>query len=305
MHHDCVVVPGFGAFMTNHEAARYDASAGIFLPPSRSLGFNPEVRHNDALLLGSISRREGISIEAARSALDNGLASLLHQMRMSGEVHIGRLGVFRQDSNTDLPVFEPAMDSLPLRALDGLQPLAINRLGFNDDEEEKVARADRQPVVIPFPLKIVASIVAVMVGLGILYSTTSLVNGPRVNFASLDTGISTHIERVIDSTVSVSREILLNIAMPPAEVETAAPQEAESMVADAEEPGRYLLVVASFPNEKTARRHIAQMADDSLRIIEMEGNYRIYAASASTINEARALAGSLSDRYPSVWVCRR
>lgn len=224
---------------------------------------------------------------------------------MSGEVHIGRLGVFRQDSNTDLPVFEPAMDSLPLRALDGLQPLAINRLGFNDDEEEKVARADRQPVVIPFPLKIVASIVAVMVGLGILYSTTSLVNGPRVNFASLDTGISTHIERVIDSTVSVSREILLNIAMPPAEVETAAPQEAESMVADAEEPGRYLLVVASFPNEKTARRHIAQMADDSLRIIEMEGNYRIYAASASTINEARALAGSLSDRYPSVWVCRR
>lgn len=305
MHHDCVVVPGFGAFMINHEAARYDASAGIFLPPSRSLGFNPEVRHNDALLLGSISRREGISIEAARSALDNGLASLLHQMRMSGEVHIGRLGVFRQDGNTDLPVFEPAVDSLPLRALDGLQPLAINRLGFNDDEEEKVACADRQPVVIPFPLKIVASIVAVMVGLGILYSTTSLVNGPRVNFASLDTGISTHIERVIDSTVSVSREILLNIAMPPAEVETAAPQEAESIVADAEEPGRYLLVVASFPNEKTARRHIAQMADDSLRIIEMEGNYRIYAASASTINEARALAGSLSDRYPSVWVCRR
>ena len=209
MHHDCVVVPGFGAFMINHEAARYDASAGIFLPPSRSLGFNPEVRHNDALLLGSISRREGISIEAARSALDNGLASLLHQMRMSGEVHIGRLGVFRQDSNTDLPVFEPAMDSLPLRALDGLQPLAINRLGFNDDEEEKVARADRQPVVIPFPLKIVASIVAVMVGLGILYSTTSLVNGPRVNFASLDTGISTHIEFVtadrVRTAVDVSR----------------------------------------------------------------------------------------------------
>ena len=226
-------------------------------------------------------------------------------MRLSGEVHIGHLGVLRQDVNADIPVFEPSVDSLPLRSLDGLQPLAINRLGFHDDEEEKVAGADRQPVVIPFPLKIVASIVAVMVGLGILYSTTSLVNGPRVNFASLDTGISTHIERVIDSTVSVSREILLNIAMPPEEVETAVPQEVEGMAADAEVPGRYILVVGSFPSEKTARRHIAQMADDSLRIIEMEGNYRVYAASAATINEARALAGSLSDRYPSVWVCRR
>ena len=66
MHHECVVVPGFGAFMLNHESARYDAKTQRFLPPSRTLGFNPEVRHNDALLLGSISRREGVSLENAR-----------------------------------------------------------------------------------------------------------------------------------------------------------------------------------------------------------------------------------------------
>ena len=131
----------------------------------------------------------------------------------------------------------------------------------------KLTVQSRRPtilMVIPFPLKIVASVVAVIVGLGILYSTTSLVSGPRVNFASLDTGISSRIERVIDSTVSVSREILLNIAMPPAEDD-----EAVTVAATAQQTapvGRYILVVGSFPTEKAARSHIAQCKDEAMKI---------------------------------------
>ena len=88
MHHECVVVPGFGAFMLNHESARYDAKTQRFLPPSRTLGFNPEVRHNDALLLGSISRREGVSLENARLTLDASIAALsrtVAALRRSGD----------------------------------------------------------------------------------------------------------------------------------------------------------------------------------------------------------------------------
>lgn len=311
MHHDCVVVPGFGAFMLNHESARYDSATQRFLPPSRTLGFNPEVRHNDALLLGSISRREGMSLDAARSALETSVGSLRHQMQLCGEVAMGRLGVFTPGPTSESPVFNPSADSLPVRRFDGLQPLEILPL----DYEEKVggeaavtaSSADDNPVIIPFPLKVVASIVAVIVGLGILYSTTSLVNSPRVNFASLDTGISSRIERVIDSTVSVSREILLNIAMPPAETGQQAAVSPEEAVAEKPQPsiGRYILVVGSFPSARAAERHIAQTGDESLRFIEMDGNYRVYVASASHINDARALAATLSERYPSVWVCRR
>lgn len=306
MHHECVVVPGFGAFMLNHESARYDAKTQRFLPPSRTLGFNPEVRHNDALLLGSISRREGVSLENARLTLDASIAALRGQLQHCGEVAMGHLGVFTPGVTPESPVFNPSDDSLAVRRFDGLQPLDIVPLDYEEKVETEASGSEplaNDPVVIPFPLKIVASVVAVIVGLGILYSTTSLVSGPRVNFASLDTGISSRIERVIDSTVSVSREILLNIAMPPAEDDEAVTAAATAQ--QTEPVGRYILVVGSFPTEKAARTHIAQCNDEAMKIIEMDSNYRVYVASASDINEAQSFASSLSERYPGVWVCRR
>lgn len=309
MHHDCVVVPGFGAFMINRESARYDSLSQTFLPPSLSLGFNPEVRHNDALLVGSISRRESISLDAARSELDTEIASMRYQLQLNGEIAFGNLGVFHSGSTSDAPVFSPSTDSLPLRACAGLMPIALKPLAEDADVvEPTIVEEERVTVVIPLPLKIVASIVAVMVGLGVLYSTTSLVNSPKVNFASLDSGIGTRIERVIDSTVSVSREILLNIATPPAESSNNANETATvATVVNGErnQIGRYLLVVGSFPSRTLAERHISEVGDQTLSIIEMDGNYRIYAASVSRINDARSLASTLSARYPSVWVCRR
>lgn len=69
--------------------------------------------------------------------------------------------------------------------------------------------------------------------------------------------------------------------------------------------GRYILVVGSFPSNKTAERYIEETNDPTLSIIEMDSKFRIYAASASRINEARELASELSERYPNVWICRR
>lgn len=325
MHHDCVVVPGFGAFMINDEGARYDFGNRRFLPPSRTIGFNAEVRHNDALLVGSISRREGISLEAARGRLDTAVDSLRHQLQLGGEVAVGNLGILLRGLSPDAPVFTPSELSLPGRRFEGLVPLNVLPLEMESEEENVVAGADAdsiRQIIFPAPLKFVASIVAIMIGLGILYSTTSLVNSPRMNFASLDTGISSRLEQThsIDTpavSLDLSREILLNIALPSvdgcdfpasdapiaavdrkAEAPTLAPQALAA-------PGRYILVVGSFLSRRAAERHIDSLGDSSLRIVEMDGNFRIYAASASNINDARMLADTLRASYPSVWVCRR
>lgn len=327
MHHDCVVVPGFGAFMINDEGARYDFGNRRFLPPSRTIGFNPEVRHNDALLVGSISRREGISIETARGRLDTAVNSLRHQLQLSGEVAVRNLGILSRGLSPDAPVFTPSELSLPGRRFEGLTPLSVLPLEMESEEENVAAGAAAdadsiRQIIFPAPLKFVASIVAIMIGLGILYSTTSLVNSPRMNFASLDTGISSRLEQThsIDTpavSLDLSREIMLNIALPAgdgsgltasdthraavdrkAEAPTLAPQALAA-------PGRYILVVGSFPSRRAAERHIGALGDSSLRIVEMDGNFRIYTASASNINDARMLADTLKASYPNVWVCRR
>lgn len=50
LDNDCVIVPGFGGFMAHHIAASYDEKNHIFLPPTRTVGFNPRLTMNDSIL---------------------------------------------------------------------------------------------------------------------------------------------------------------------------------------------------------------------------------------------------------------
>ena len=53
LSHDCVIIPGFGGFIAHHVDARYDADDRLWLPPYRTLGFNPQLTLNDSLLVQS------------------------------------------------------------------------------------------------------------------------------------------------------------------------------------------------------------------------------------------------------------
>lgn len=280
------------------------------MPPSRTIGFNPEVRHNDAMLINSISRHQGLAMTAARMELETEIASMRHQLDLTGEYPLGRLGMLTRGDNSEYPLFEPSADSLPQNLFNGFQAVKCSPLDSGESEVEEYARP--RVLAIPTPLKVVASVIVVMVALGILYSTTGLVNGSKTISASLDTGISSRIEQsacayetLVDE--NVSREIVLNIAKPVEDDETLVLAQqvpsSESRLPDATQ--RYLLVVGSFPSLSSANRHIAYVGDESLRVIEMDGNYRVYAGTAPTIDAARQVAIALSTAYPNVWICRR
>ncbi|MGN1353841.1 MAG: SPOR domain-containing protein [Alloprevotella sp.] len=51
--HDLVIVPGLGGFVARRAPARYVADESLFLPPLRTIGFNPALTFNDGLLVQS------------------------------------------------------------------------------------------------------------------------------------------------------------------------------------------------------------------------------------------------------------
>ena len=53
LENDCVVVPELGGFIAHYQPARYVEDEGIFLPPMRTIGFNPQLTMNDGLLAQS------------------------------------------------------------------------------------------------------------------------------------------------------------------------------------------------------------------------------------------------------------
>ena len=53
LENDCVIVPGLGGFVAHYTPAMRVAEENVFLPPTRIIGFNPQLKMNDGLLVQS------------------------------------------------------------------------------------------------------------------------------------------------------------------------------------------------------------------------------------------------------------
>ncbi|MBQ8656791.1 MAG: SPOR domain-containing protein [Prevotella sp.] len=100
---DCVVVPDFGGFMAHHIEAHFDEADNSFIPPHRTLGFNPKLKMNDSLLAHSYIDAYDLSYPDAMSRINEDVAQLRQQLSTQGyyELHgIGTLSV-NAEGNTD------------------------------------------------------------------------------------------------------------------------------------------------------------------------------------------------------------
>ena len=43
LENDCVIIPDFGGFIAHYQPARYIKEENLYLPPVRTIGFNPQL----------------------------------------------------------------------------------------------------------------------------------------------------------------------------------------------------------------------------------------------------------------------
>ena len=92
LSNDCVIVPDFGGFMAHHVDARYEESEGLFLPPLRTLGFNPQLRLNDSLLAQSYIEAYDISYPEALRRIANEVEERKQHLSNEGCYELNDLG---------------------------------------------------------------------------------------------------------------------------------------------------------------------------------------------------------------------
>ncbi|WP_222982764.1 SPOR domain-containing protein [Flagellimonas meishanensis] len=73
-NHNCVVVPGFGAFLSHAKSAKLDASTHTLTPPFKTISFNAQLSKNDGLLVSHIAQEKRLGYE-----------ELLHEVELVGE----------------------------------------------------------------------------------------------------------------------------------------------------------------------------------------------------------------------------
>ncbi|MBT8393245.1 MAG: SPOR domain-containing protein [Flavobacteriaceae bacterium] len=74
--YECVVIPDFGAFLTQRESAKIQESTNNFYPPKKVLSFNEQIQKNDGLLVHYISDVEKIPFETALNKIEKRIKSL-------------------------------------------------------------------------------------------------------------------------------------------------------------------------------------------------------------------------------------
>lgn len=127
LSNDCVIVPDLGGFMTHHVDAKYDEGDGLFLPPRRTLGFNPQLSINDSLMALSYMEAYDISYPEAQRRIEDEVNELKQHIENDGSYELNDIGTlsFNDDGNY---VFTPCEAGLLTPSLYGLGSFEMKKL---------------------------------------------------------------------------------------------------------------------------------------------------------------------------------
>lgn len=92
--HDCVVIPNFGAFITQKTTSVYQKETSQFFPPTKKLTFNHLLTKNDGLLIQEYALANEISFEESQERIESAVQFWQTHLANNSSLSLADLGVF-------------------------------------------------------------------------------------------------------------------------------------------------------------------------------------------------------------------
>ena len=92
--YECVIIPGFGAFLTQYQSARIESDTHTFYPPRKIVTFNRQLQTNDGLLANYVASVENCNYETALQKIRNFTGKLSLQLSGKEVVSLKNIGEF-------------------------------------------------------------------------------------------------------------------------------------------------------------------------------------------------------------------
>lgn len=141
LDNDCVIVPGLGGFVAHYIDACYDGRDCLFLPPLRTLGFNPKLNMNDSLLAQSYVEAYDISYPEALTRIDSEVDELKQTLEKDGCFELEDIGILSINGDGNYE-FEPCESGILTPDLYGLAGVQVERLTTDEKQLQSVATVD-------------------------------------------------------------------------------------------------------------------------------------------------------------------
>lgn len=310
LRHDCVVLPGIGAFINVRHPAGFDAERNMWCPMIREVRFNSAVTHDDGLLANSYARKNQTGFQEGRESLTKDLHRLKETLESDGEVTLGYLGILRLDDG--VLSFRPLHSASQWAAILGY--VEIPHIGRKEkiatvavpeeaaeatDGEagnEVAARTERRfdterNFYIPVNKIFARTAACLIFVVGVMLSLML----PGQERKNVEQASVVPVEKLIKETAAVKevRSEPEQVAVP-AETEPAAERE------------RYHLVVGTFKTRREAEKFISQKGETaySLTVVESPTLSRVAALSSADRDEMRTEMSKAEFRkdFPQAWI---
>lgn len=144
IENDCVILPNFGGFITSHAQALWVEEEKIYLPPYRSVGFNPQLKINDGLLVQSYMITHDATYPEATRLVDTAIDELAELLYKEGEVEFNGIGVLQRTIAGEY-CFTPSENGTISPDLYGLSPVGLPLL--SELPEQKAATLIPMPAI--------------------------------------------------------------------------------------------------------------------------------------------------------------
>ena len=286
---DCVIVPGFGAFICQNVAS--SICNGVLLPPSRSVAFNAALTHNDGLVANAYMKQMGCGYNAAVAKVEDDVKTIKESLVANHSFDFGKIGSFHY-SDAGCVVFAPSAVGLSGVNLSnyGLQPVRIQNVVKS---EEKAPRR-RFSEIRMNALRMAASVAAIIVL--VLTLTTPI---------------------AIDSLPDKASVASISAAQPKAKGKSGnVVDKIESNDIEAVEKGvggetgkKYSVVIASLKSYGQAKKFVETSSETGLVIIDAAKGSSVYKVALATGDTKEEMysyiqKNGITEKYPDVWVCR-
>lgn len=93
LENDCVIVPDLGGFIAHYQPAHYEEAEGVFLPPIRTVGFNPQLTMNDGMLAQAYMQTYHTDFPDAVRKIAEKVEEIKEQLYQEGVMEMPGIGV--------------------------------------------------------------------------------------------------------------------------------------------------------------------------------------------------------------------
>lgn len=306
--HECVVVPGFGAFIKHRVSSSLDEGKGLIYPGHFALSFNSAVQQNDGVLVGSYSEAFAMSYKRALALLEKDVEELRAGLRSSSVVTLGSVGRLSMDKTGERISFFPNADHPFSISHYGLSPVAqlptlsqaTPALGGS------VAPARREGVYyLPIHVKGLKYGVAAAALLAMTwFIPTKTISVPEDSYrAGFFTSVLDKASTATDNS-AVSATAAGEVVIAPVQMaEQPAEESAETatlaglpLVTEIKGEAGYFVIVATYKTESGVKKHMKyndlSMFGGAGVLRTDNSNYKIYVAAFDTMEEAVAYSNT-------------